>query len=107
MSLAENLGSDPMHDSRRDSFRNSFFYVGCNFIVYGLQIKPSWRLMEQFVVVNMQAIAFQADDDENQHSMNSDVDNPVSIKKKFDDIAYSKGKYFHHKYDIELYCFLK
>ena len=27
-SLAKSLGSDPMHDSRRNSLRDSFFYAG-------------------------------------------------------------------------------
>ena len=45
--LAESLGSDYIHDSRRYSFRDSFFYAGNNFFT---QIKHSEYVSTKFSV---------------------------------------------------------
>lgn len=57
-----------------------------------LQVEPTWRLMEQFVVRNLQETAFVADAKNNSHAMNAPVGSPKEVSAIFDSISYSKGK---------------
>ncbi|XP_071443368.1 uncharacterized protein [Hetaerina americana] len=53
------------------------------------EIEPSWRMMEQFVVEDLQPALLA--DSKNTHPMNYDVRNPTDIVESFDDIAYKKA----------------
>ncbi|XP_043289617.1 aminopeptidase N-like [Venturia canescens] len=55
------------------------------------QVQPEWRVMDQFVTENLQEIAFTADDNKTQHSMDVPVSDPVQIYSIFDSISYSKA----------------
>lgn len=59
-----------------------------------MQYNESWRLMDQFVIKNLQASAFVVDATIKTRPLNPDVSvkTPAQISSLFDDIAYKKGK---------------
>lgn len=67
-----------------------------NTTYFNSQEKESWRLMEQFVIKNMQAGAFVTDAGIKTRPMNKNETTPDRIQKLFDNIAYKKGKTTFH-----------
>lgn len=55
------------------------------------QAETEWRMMEQFVIKNLQETAFLIDDDNFQHSFNTAVNSPTGISGIFDKFPASKA----------------
>ncbi|KAL0111142.1 hypothetical protein PUN28_012807 [Cardiocondyla obscurior] len=55
--------------------------------------EDTWRLMEQFVIRNVQASSFVVDADNKTRALNpqNSIQTPAQISSLFDDIAYKKG----------------
>ncbi|XP_011865488.1 PREDICTED: uncharacterized protein LOC105560735 [Vollenhovia emeryi] len=60
--------------------------------------QESWRLMEQFVIKNVQASSFVVDARSKSRALNpkTNVQTPTQIRSLFDDIAYKKGASILH-----------
>jgi len=56
--------------------------------------EKSWRLMEQFVIKNVQASAFVVDASSKTRALNpeTNIQTTAQIRSLFDDITYKKGK---------------
>lgn len=68
-----------------------------------LQVEPTWRIMEQFVVRNLQT-TFVMDAMKDAHAMNVAVGSPEGIIAAFDYVSYSKGKVTDTDFPIFFFC---
>lgn len=75
-----------------EGFATFFEYYTTEQVVQNLY-NDSWRLMDQFVIKNLQASAFVVDATIKTRPLNPDVSakTPAQISSLFDDIAYKKG----------------
>ncbi|XP_070160927.1 aminopeptidase N [Polyergus mexicanus] len=75
-----------------EGFATFFQYYTTEQVVQTL-FHESWRLMDQFVIKNLQASAFVIDATTKTRPLNSEIKtkNPNQIQALFDDIAYKKG----------------
>lgn len=56
-----------------------------------LQVQPTWRMNEYFVVNVQQPVLFE-DEAYVHHAMTSPVNTPAEIDNMFDTISYAKGR---------------
>lgn len=56
-----------------------------------MQVEPSWKVMEQFVLNEVQ-IVFDLDSLESSHPISIPVGHPDEISQIFDRISYAKGE---------------
>ncbi|XP_029666932.1 aminopeptidase N-like [Formica exsecta] len=75
-----------------EGFATFFQYYTTEQVVQTL-FDESWRLMDQFVIKNLQASAFVIDATTKTRPLNSEINTktPNQIQALFDDIAYKKG----------------
>lgn len=56
------------------------------------QVKPSWKILDQFVVQELQNV-LSLDALKSSHPISIKVNNPTEINDIFDRISYAKGCY--------------
>ncbi|XP_024878007.1 aminopeptidase N-like [Temnothorax curvispinosus] len=77
-----------------EGFATFFQYYISDKVIPKLDEDDDWRLMEQFVIKNLQASSFVVDATSKTRPLNpveTSIQTPVQIKSLFDDIAYKKG----------------
>ncbi|XP_071569030.1 aminopeptidase N-like [Temnothorax nylanderi] len=77
-----------------EGFATFFQYYISDKVIPKLDEDDDWRLMEQFVVTNLQASSFVVDASSKTRPLEpveTSIQTPAQIKSLFDDIAYKKG----------------
>ncbi|XP_025986513.2 aminopeptidase N [Solenopsis invicta] len=76
-----------------EGFATFFQYYITDKIISKMYDKESWRLMEQFVIKNVQETSFVVDASSKTHALNpkTSIQSPSQIRSLFDDISYKKG----------------
>lgn len=66
-------------------------YIRIAYLIFNFQVKPAWRLLEQFVVASIQSTMI-TDSSATTRAMTTDAESPSEISALFDTIAYGKCK---------------
>lgn len=79
-----------VHRHQRSKFTDQKLPSVAQFSFQPLQVRPEWRLLDQFITSELQAV-FSMDALQTSHRISAEVDDTNEIQDIFDQISYSKA----------------